>query len=366
MDTGTGVQVVQPPKPEHLSSMPAFVADNSNNNNNGSKSFDARFCCNICLEAVTEPVVTRCGHLYCWPCLYQWLAPGMRPQERSYLGLRRPSSSSSGLLPLDETRRSCPVCKATCSVDTVVPIYVRNTDDAQQQQQPVQQQQHDSPAATTTTTTASNPLLAEERQEAGDDFSDDDNNNNDNTMGLYIDEDFEDEQVMEGIPRTIDVTLPTTPAPVAGLRQRRPNQNTTTEDLSTSMMVVPTRPVFIPDTAPSSPNGRAASPTTARTSNNNGPIENHAARSRLSYQIVLAMHQTLLQATNNHNINNNTNHQQDHQDHIPSLHYRQQRDSSDSTEVIHWEDADPAATVFLSRLLLGLFIFVFSCFLFVC
>jgi E3 ubiquitin-protein ligase RNF5 len=36
---------------------------------------DAVFTCHICLDAVSnkDPVVTQCGHLYCWPCLYRWL-----------------------------------------------------------------------------------------------------------------------------------------------------------------------------------------------------------------------------------------------------------------------------------------------------
>ena len=29
------------------------------------------FECNICLSLSREPVVTLCGHLYCWPCLYR-------------------------------------------------------------------------------------------------------------------------------------------------------------------------------------------------------------------------------------------------------------------------------------------------------
>ncbi|GJM92670.1 hypothetical protein PR202_ga09161 [Eleusine coracana subsp. coracana] len=33
----------------------------------------ATFECNICFEMASEPVVTSCGHLFCWPCLYQWL-----------------------------------------------------------------------------------------------------------------------------------------------------------------------------------------------------------------------------------------------------------------------------------------------------
>jgi|TARA_B110000977_G_scaffold188631_1_gene257137 E3 ubiquitin-protein ligase RNF5 len=29
------------------------------------------FECNICLELASDPVVTQCGHLYCWPCIYK-------------------------------------------------------------------------------------------------------------------------------------------------------------------------------------------------------------------------------------------------------------------------------------------------------
>ena len=31
----------------------------------------AQFECNICFDAARDPVVTQCGHLYCWPCLHQ-------------------------------------------------------------------------------------------------------------------------------------------------------------------------------------------------------------------------------------------------------------------------------------------------------
>lgn len=98
---------------------------------------DSRFSCNICFEAVQEPVVTQCGHLYCWPCLYRWLEPGMLPEERRTLQFSSRATSAESLssiselwargstthLVVDETRRVCPVCKAPCTVPSVVPIY---------------------------------------------------------------------------------------------------------------------------------------------------------------------------------------------------------------------------------------------------
>jgi hypothetical protein len=83
---------------------------------------ESRFCCNICLEAVVEPVATQCGHLYCWPCLYRWLEPGMTGEERAGLTGRVPLHSQA----INQSRRVCPVCKAPCSVPTLVPIYIRS------------------------------------------------------------------------------------------------------------------------------------------------------------------------------------------------------------------------------------------------
>ena len=59
------------------------------------KSFD----CRICLENATEPVVTQCGHLYCWSCIDKWMS-----QNHSCL--------------------SCPVCKSGISREKLVPIYI--------------------------------------------------------------------------------------------------------------------------------------------------------------------------------------------------------------------------------------------------
>lgn len=61
---------------------------------------NARFECNICLEQARDAVVSMCGHLFCWPCLHQWL--DTRPQ-----------------------RQLCPVCKSAISKDKVIPLYGR-------------------------------------------------------------------------------------------------------------------------------------------------------------------------------------------------------------------------------------------------
>ncbi|XP_047174920.1 E3 ubiquitin-protein ligase RMA1H1-like [Vigna umbellata] len=64
------------------------------------------FDCNICLDFAHDPVVTLCGHLYCWPCIYKWLLV----QHDSLTTAERPQ---------------CPVCKAVISNSTMVPLYGR-------------------------------------------------------------------------------------------------------------------------------------------------------------------------------------------------------------------------------------------------
>ncbi|CAD5222404.1 unnamed protein product [Bursaphelenchus xylophilus] len=61
---------------------------------------NARFECNICLDVAKDAVVSKCGHLFCWPCLHQWLET--RPNQQL-----------------------CPVCKSAISHDKVIPIYGR-------------------------------------------------------------------------------------------------------------------------------------------------------------------------------------------------------------------------------------------------
>lgn len=34
---------------------------------------ESAFECNICLDVASDAVISMCGHLFCWPCLHQWL-----------------------------------------------------------------------------------------------------------------------------------------------------------------------------------------------------------------------------------------------------------------------------------------------------
>ncbi|CAN1844364.1 E3 ubiquitin-protein ligase RMA1H1 [Linum perenne] len=74
---------------------------------NSSNGFD----CNICLEIVQDPVVTLCGHLYCWPCIYRWLNSGNDDDEEEDYYSDLPS------------HRHCPVCKSEISESAVVPLF---------------------------------------------------------------------------------------------------------------------------------------------------------------------------------------------------------------------------------------------------
>ncbi|CAL0334410.1 unnamed protein product [Lupinus luteus] len=71
-----------------------------------TENYNGCFDCNICLDFAYEPVVTLCGHLYCWPCIYKWL------------------HVQSDSLAADE-HPQCPVCKADISHTTMVPLYGR-------------------------------------------------------------------------------------------------------------------------------------------------------------------------------------------------------------------------------------------------
>jgi len=71
-----------------------------------SETNDGCFECNICLDSAYEPVVTLCGHLYCWPCIYKWI-----------------HSQRSPIDPTDAPK--CPVCKSKIINSSIIPLYGR-------------------------------------------------------------------------------------------------------------------------------------------------------------------------------------------------------------------------------------------------
>lgn len=64
-------------------------------NENGNGNF---FDCNICLDVAKDPVLTCCGHLFCWPCFYQ-------------------------VAYVDSVSKECPVCEGEVVDSNVTPIY---------------------------------------------------------------------------------------------------------------------------------------------------------------------------------------------------------------------------------------------------
>lgn len=55
--------------------------------------------CNICLDMAKEPILTCCGHLFCWACFYQFSAD---------------SNSNT---------KECPVCRGEVTDASITPIY---------------------------------------------------------------------------------------------------------------------------------------------------------------------------------------------------------------------------------------------------
>lgn len=51
------------------------------------------FDCNICLEMARDPILTSCGHLFCWPCFYH------------------------------SNVKECPVCRVEVTNTSIIPIY---------------------------------------------------------------------------------------------------------------------------------------------------------------------------------------------------------------------------------------------------
>lgn len=72
---------------------------NQNSSNINSEPSVSQFECKICMNVAKKPIVTKCGHLYCWDCIQTW----------------------------SETKQSktieCPVCHYIFDIDKVIPLY---------------------------------------------------------------------------------------------------------------------------------------------------------------------------------------------------------------------------------------------------
>lgn len=77
-------------------------SENKDEIEKGNGSDGSFFDCNICLDLARNPVVTCCGHLFCWSCLYRWLH-------------------------VHSDAKECPVCKGEVILKTVTPIYGRGS-----------------------------------------------------------------------------------------------------------------------------------------------------------------------------------------------------------------------------------------------
>ncbi|KAL4341828.1 hypothetical protein GQ457_08G016720 [Hibiscus cannabinus] len=111
VQTGEGSVIVEErtsdaPKPcENANGfMEDDVSENKDDVEKGVNNVGSFFDCNICLDLAREPVVTSCGHLFCWCCLYQ-------------------------LFDVCADARECPVCKEEVVIKTLTPIYGRGKND---------------------------------------------------------------------------------------------------------------------------------------------------------------------------------------------------------------------------------------------
>ncbi|CAH2077702.1 unnamed protein product [Thlaspi arvense] len=86
------------------------IENDEDNSTMGDSGGD--FDCNICLDQVRDPVVTLCGHLFCWPCIYKWT-------DSTNISRQRVDQYDKKESP------KCPVCKSDVSDATLVPIYGR-------------------------------------------------------------------------------------------------------------------------------------------------------------------------------------------------------------------------------------------------
>lgn len=80
----------------HLLTLALELENEAREKRNSGEAF---FDCNICLRKAKDPILTCCGHLYCWPCFYH--LPDMGTEDT----------------------KECPACKGEVKHAAIIPIY---------------------------------------------------------------------------------------------------------------------------------------------------------------------------------------------------------------------------------------------------
>jgi hypothetical protein len=349
---------------------------------------DSRFSCNICLDPVVEPVVTQCGHLYCWPCLYRWLEPGMYPDERASLGLTARMAGNNiheFASMVDTTRRVCPVCKSACSLQSLVPIYVRSASDVSPVRESTssQEQQEQERAARGSRTSGGISDSVQPPQgtdEISDESRHDDDEEQQDTASSRGGPCHEvgHHHAIHGEEEPIGISSST------GLRQRLRFRSQDSEIPSNTFEeeqppdVVPNRPSATTPPQPSSPSnhlGNTINNGLQYTSRNNNwitPLSPSGHGGSLAHGILLSFQQAAYSANSGNNTNTDTTANGSTEASIPSLHYSRQRDANGySIDQQYGQqpppgshiDVDSETTQYLSRLLIMLTSFVILCLL---
>ena len=78
--------------------MDTEATESSSCSKNCTEDASSLFNCKICWQLAEDPVVTQCGHLFCWFCPCSWLKSFSKCKE-------------------------CPVCRAIIEEDKLVPLY---------------------------------------------------------------------------------------------------------------------------------------------------------------------------------------------------------------------------------------------------
>ncbi|KAI8089216.1 uncharacterized protein BX664DRAFT_358789 [Halteromyces radiatus] len=89
---------------------PCSSLSNNKHHQPSSTTFDRDYTnsgfydCNICFDTAIYPVLTVCGHLFCWVCLSRWLE-------------------------MQTMNPTCPMCKAGCPQNKIIPVYGRGREE---------------------------------------------------------------------------------------------------------------------------------------------------------------------------------------------------------------------------------------------